>query len=80
MSPAHNPVEMLNYNQLVIDVNGNRSHIASLPPFLLQLEAQVLGDTKVKGRRIIKKKFPKLLLFGIERKTEFYKYSKIARH
>ena len=73
---------MLNYNQLVTEVNRTlEQKLYCFPaPFSLTVGGTGIRRYKSQRKKKYKEKFPKLLLFGIERKTEFYKYSKIARH
>lgn len=55
----------------------NRRHIASLTP--LQLDSASIRGYK-SHRKNLKEKFPKLLLFGVERKTAFTNVQKIPSH
>lgn len=83
MSPAHNPVEMLNCNQLITNVNRTLEKKLQYFPSPSPLIVGGTGIRRYKSQRkknYNEKKIQKLLLFGIEKKTVFYKCSKTARH
>lgn len=61
MSPAHNPVEMLNYNQLVIDVNGTleQKSYCFPAPFSLTVGGTGIRRYKSQRKKNYKEKIPK---------------------